>query len=94
LINCCHVAAAATETNNTGGFIDEDAFFFLLQFLGIEVSEEKQEKLFKQYDTDGSGTIDYEEFKKIWVRHANVRKVCVDLRALYLYTSNAALLSM
>jgi EF hand len=49
----------------------------LLQFLGIEVSEEKQEKLFKQYDTDGSGTIDYEEFKKIWVRHANVRKVCV-----------------
>jgi EF hand len=61
----------------TGGFIDEDSFFFLLQFLGIEVSEEKQEKLFKQYDTDGSGTIDYEEFKKIWVRHANVRKVCV-----------------
>eukprot|EP00953_Heterococcus_sp_UTEX-ZZ885_P027104 14588-Heterococcus_DN1.PRE.4 len=56
---CCYAAATAIGT---------------IQFLGIEVSEEKQEKLFKQYDTDGSGTIDYEEFKKIWVRHANVRK--------------------
>ena len=60
---------------HAGGFIDEDEFFFLLQFLGIEVSEQRQEQLFKQYDADGSGTIDYDEFKQIWVRLANVRKV-------------------
>ncbi|CAM9366350.1 unnamed protein product, partial [Chrysoparadoxa australica] len=60
------------------GQIDEDEFFFLLQYLGVDISEEKQEKLFKKYDTDKSGYIEYGEFKKIWVRLSNVEKELMD----------------
>ncbi|KAG5180101.1 hypothetical protein JKP88DRAFT_166963 [Tribonema minus] len=65
------------DTDKSGN-IDEDEFFFLLQFLGVEVSEERLESLFKQYDTNGNGTIEYDEFKKIWVRLANVKKELAD----------------
>ncbi|CAM9176283.1 unnamed protein product [Pylaiella littoralis] len=60
------------------GKIDEDEFFFLLQYLGIETSEVKLEQMFKKYDTDQSGYIEYAEFKKIWVRMANVKKELTD----------------
>ena len=49
------------------GAIDEDEFFFALEYLGLKVSDSKQEKYFNKYDADGSGTIDYEEFKNIWL---------------------------
>ncbi|CAN0393233.1 unnamed protein product, partial [Scytosiphon promiscuus] len=60
------------------GKIDEDEFFFLLQYLGIETSEAKLEEMFKKYDADQSGFIEYAEFKKIWVRMANVKKELTD----------------
>lgn len=43
-----------------------------------KVSEVQQEKMFAKYDSDRSGYIDYTEFKKIWVRLANVKKELTD----------------
>lgn len=40
--------------------------------------EVKLEEMFKKYDTDHSGQIEYAEFKKIWVRLSNVRKELTD----------------
>lgn len=43
-----------------------------------QVPEIKLEEMFKKYDTNHSGQIDYAEFKKIWVRLSNVRKELTD----------------
>ena len=37
------------------GTINEDEFFFVLEYLKLEVSDEKQEQMFLKYDKDGSG---------------------------------------
>ena len=34
-----------------------------MEYLNVQIDEMKQEKLFNKYDNDGSGQIDYEEFK-------------------------------
>ena len=60
------------------GQIDEDEFFFVLEYLGLTVSDEKQEELFLKYDTDGSGFIDYHEFKQVWLRVGNTKKELLD----------------
>lgn len=44
----------------------------------MKVTEQQLEQKFKKYDTDKSGYIEYPEFKKIWVRLANVRKELAD----------------
>lgn len=43
-----------------------------------KTSEVKLEQMFKKYDTDQSGYIEYAEFKKIWVRMANIKKELTD----------------
>ena len=40
----------------------------------MDVSDAKQEQMFKEYDKDGSGSIDYDEFRHIWAMVANVRQ--------------------
>lgn len=40
--------------------------------------ETRLEEMFKKYDSDQSGHIEYAEFKKIWVRLSNVRKELTD----------------
>ncbi|GLE06896.1 hypothetical protein PINS_up016565 [Pythium insidiosum] len=40
----------------------------------MDVSDAKQEALFKKYDKDKSGYIDYKEFRAMWIRLANVRE--------------------
>lgn len=42
------------------------------------MSELVQEQMFNKYDKDKSGFIEYSEFKKIWVRLANVKKELTD----------------
>ena len=38
------------DTDHSGE-IDEDEFAMLLEYLGIELSEEEMEKMFKRFDT-------------------------------------------
>ncbi|KAK7233594.1 guanyl-nucleotide exchange factor, partial [Aureococcus anophagefferens] len=56
------------------GTINEDEFFFVLEYLKLDVSDQKQEQMFLKYDKDGSGEIDYAEFRQIWLAVADVRK--------------------
>lgn len=55
------------------GFIDEDEFAFTLDYMGMEVTDAKQEYWFKKFDKDKSGKISYTEFKQIWLRLCNVK---------------------
>ena len=54
------------------GELGEDEFADVLEYLGLKVPDEIQEKLFNQYDKDKSGAIDFDEFKFAWLRLANV----------------------
>jgi hypothetical protein len=55
------------------GQIDELVFADVLEYFGMNVSDGKQESLFKKYDKDKSGFIDYKEFRAMWIRVSNVR---------------------
>ena len=56
------------------GKLDEDEFYHILEYLGLDVSDQMQEEMFKRYDKDKSGFIEYPEFKKIWARVSNTDK--------------------
>ena len=45
------------------GTIDEDEFADCLEYMNIEISDSKLEKLFRRVDQDSSGAVDLEEFK-------------------------------
>ncbi|KUF84824.1 E3 ubiquitin-protein ligase HERC6 [Phytophthora nicotianae] len=54
----------------TNGGCDQD----VLEYFGMDVSDEKQEKIFKKYDKDKSGHIDYQEFRSMWIKLVDVRE--------------------
>ena len=60
------------------GNINEDEFYFVLEYLKLEVSDANQERLFLKYDKDQSGEIDYDEFRQIWLAVADVKKELTD----------------
>lgn len=61
------------DTDGTGQ-IDELEFADVLEYFGMDVSDAKQESIFKKYDKDKSGYIDYKEFRSMWMRLSNVRE--------------------
>ncbi|KAG7398420.1 hypothetical protein PHYBOEH_011122 [Phytophthora boehmeriae] len=56
------------------GQIDELEFADVLEYFGLDVSDGKQEKIFKKYDKDKSGYIDYNEFRSMWISLIDVRE--------------------
>jgi len=60
------------------GTLDEIEFHFVLKYLGIDIDEGTHEKIFKRYDKDGSGFIEYNEFKQAWLRLTNPKKELQD----------------
>ncbi|KAG7390019.1 hypothetical protein PHYPSEUDO_008981 [Phytophthora pseudosyringae] len=56
------------------GQIDELEFADVLEYFGMDVSDGKQEKIFRKYDKDKSGCIDYQEFRSMWVKLVDVRE--------------------
>ncbi|KAI9993343.1 hypothetical protein PInf_015421 [Phytophthora infestans] len=56
------------------GQIDELEFADVLEYFGMDVSDEKQEKIFRKYDRDKSGYIDYQEFRSMWIKLVDVRE--------------------
>ena len=58
---------------DNSGRIDEDEFAEVLEYLGIQLKERKQEAMFKKFDKDKSGYIDYNEFRKIWIHLSDIR---------------------
>jgi len=65
------------------GKLDEDEFHYLLEYLGLDVNDETQEKMFKKYDKDKSGFIEYPEFKKVWLTVANTKRELLDRNIVF-----------
>ena len=55
---------AMFDENNSGD-IDKTEFSKLIEVLGLEISERKQNELMRELDKEGNGTIDYEDFVKL-----------------------------
>ena len=56
------------------GNLDEDEFSLALEYMEMPVDDARIEYLFHQADADGSGTVEYHEFKKVWLDLVNPRK--------------------
>ena len=56
------------------GSIDEDEFALACEYMQLGLSDEKMETMFMRHDRDGSGTIDYHEFREVWLSACNPRK--------------------
>jgi hypothetical protein len=48
------------------------------EYLGIEVTEQTLEKMFRKYDADNSGSIRYHEFKRAWAQLSDVRQELIN----------------
>lgn len=70
----------AFETFDDGGkgFLDEDEFYYALDYLQLKVSDEMHETLFKHFDYDESGDIDYEEFREAFLMACDLRRELED----------------
>jgi Ca2+-binding EF-hand superfamily protein len=49
------------------GELGEDELAFALEYLNLDVSGSKQELFMNKFDTDGSGALEYPEFRKMWL---------------------------
>lgn len=66
----------AFETfDETGrGYLDEDEMHYSIDYLGIKTTDFILEDLFLEFDLDNTGTIDYEEFREIFLRLCDIRR--------------------
>ena len=60
------------------GSIDEDEFAFIMEYMRVPLTEERLEQLFHQADRDGTGAIEYEAFKQVWLKVCDVAKELED----------------
>eukprot|EP00946_MAST-07B_sp_MAST-7B-sp1_P003074 g3074.t1 len=49
------------------GDLNEDELAFALEYLNLDVSGQKQEHYMRKFDLDGSGALEYPEFRKMWL---------------------------
>ena len=54
-----------------GGDLNEDELAFALEYLNLDVSGSKQEYYMRKFDLDGSGSLEYAEFRKMWLYCCN-----------------------
>ena len=58
--------------DDLNGKVDTKEFYRALTLLGLKPSRAESDELFKRFDTDGSGTIEFEELKKALHRTGSV----------------------
>lgn len=65
----------AFETFDEGnkGFLDEDEFYYALDYLELNVSDFKHEELFMEFDLDKTGAIDFDEFRDCFLRTCDIK---------------------
>lgn len=56
------------------GFLDEDEFYYGLEYLKLNPTDHKHNKLFKQFDFNNTGSIDYDEFREVFLIMCDVKK--------------------
>ena len=60
--------------DDRSGALDEDEFSLALEYMKMPVSDGKLEMLFAKYDADGSGSVEYKEFRQAWLQLADPKK--------------------
>jgi Ca2+-binding EF-hand superfamily protein len=65
--------AFETFDNDGSGFLDEDEFYFAMEFLGLKMTDYKHENYFQTIDTNFKGKIDYYEFRNVFLDICDVR---------------------
>jgi len=66
--------AFETFDEDKSGFLDEDEWFFAMEYLGYRMNDKVSEDSFVALDYDEQGQIDWEEFKRMYVEICDVRK--------------------
>ena len=56
------------------GTLDEDEFALALEYMKMPVNDGMLERLFAKYDADGSGSIEYPEFRTAWLGLADPKR--------------------
>lgn len=51
------------------GYIDEEEFASLIEFLGIEFSKQQTATAFLAIDVNGNGRIEFGEFRSWWLKY-------------------------
>ena len=59
---------------DNSGTLDVDEFALVLEFLGLELSEQRLARLFAKFTKHEAGEMTRDEFVKMWIRVANVRE--------------------
>lgn len=70
----CPIDAYEMFDDQNTGFLDEDQFFYALEYMGVNPSDHKHDKLFKQFDLNNTGSIDIDEFREAFMILCNVKK--------------------
>lgn len=65
--------AFETFDNDRSGFLDEDEFYFAMEFLGLTMTDYKHENYFTGLDINNKQKIDYNEFRNVFLDICDVR---------------------
>lgn len=60
------------------GFLDEDQLYYASEYLNLPLSDWKHENHFRKIDLNHTGSIDYEEFRSIYLLQCDVRRELED----------------
>ena len=66
--------AFETFDEDKSGFLDEDEWFYAMEYLGYRMHDKLSEDAFVALDYDAQGQIDWDEFKRMYVEICDVRR--------------------
>jgi alpha-tubulin suppressor-like RCC1 family protein/Ca2+-binding EF-hand superfamily protein len=67
-----------TFDEDQSGFLDEDEFFYAMEYMGLNPTDHKHEELFTHFDSNHTGSIDYYEFREVFLMMCDVRRELED----------------
>jgi alpha-tubulin suppressor-like RCC1 family protein/Ca2+-binding EF-hand superfamily protein len=76
--NLTPLDAFETFDENGVGHLDEDEFYYAMEYLNLKLKDHKHEKFFTGIDFNGTECIDYYEFREVFLRVCNVRQELED----------------
>lgn len=71
--NITPVDAFETFDEGNKGFLDEDEFYYALDYLGLKFTDFQHEDLFTECDLNKTGAIDFDEFRECFLKICDLR---------------------